>query len=352
MGRMLNILHRVNSAYLTAEDIQRQVGRMIVEPGDFDGPLDVVPVSDPHIFSETQRFAQMQAILQRQQAAPGLYDVRKTEEMFLRQMKVKPDDVLVALPGKQDTPALEENVAATMGQPIVVLPQQDHAAHIKTHLAFMQSPMFGMNPVMMRALLPLMVIHLRDHLLNYYMTQAKEGLRLAKGTGKMPEDNEMVEVEVIVRVQQVIEQEFGQMIQLLGQMDEHAKKMAAEQSQGAQDPSLQIAQMNSELQQSIQQMRSQMEQMKLQAGNEKAQAELQFKQMKLQIDTQIEQAKLQQRMAETQAKLQQDTQISREEMEAKEAMNSSDNQTALVITEANIAAGKRSNLKTGSGINP
>ena len=49
--------------------------------------MDVVPVSDPAIFSETQRFAQIQAIMERARLMPQMYDARKVEEMFLRVMK-------------------------------------------------------------------------------------------------------------------------------------------------------------------------------------------------------------------------------------------------------------------------
>jgi hypothetical protein len=68
---------------------------------DFDGPMDVIPVSDPAIFSETQRFAQTQAIMQRAAQVPQLYDPRKVEEMFLRAMKVPDDEVLQPAPSER-----------------------------------------------------------------------------------------------------------------------------------------------------------------------------------------------------------------------------------------------------------
>jgi chaperonin GroES len=88
MARCFKILHRINSAYLTVEDIEAQSAGLEIDPSDFDGPMDVIPVSDPAIFSETQRFAQTQAIMQRAQTMPQMYDARKVEEMFLRNMKV------------------------------------------------------------------------------------------------------------------------------------------------------------------------------------------------------------------------------------------------------------------------
>ena len=50
MARCFKILHRINSAYLTIEDIKGQEAGLEIDPSDFDGPLDVIPVSDPSIF--------------------------------------------------------------------------------------------------------------------------------------------------------------------------------------------------------------------------------------------------------------------------------------------------------------
>jgi hypothetical protein len=146
-------MHRINSAYLTEEDIEAQKSGLEIRPSDFDGPMDVVPVSDPAIFSETQRFAQVQALMQRSAVVPQLYDQRKVEEMFLRNLKVSDDDVLNPQPGTEDIDPVSENVAAAMGQPVYVLPRQEHIAHMKTHLAFLKSPLFGQNPAIVKTYL-------------------------------------------------------------------------------------------------------------------------------------------------------------------------------------------------------
>jgi hypothetical protein len=179
MARVFKILHRINSAYLTDEVLEGYEAGLEVRPEDFDGPLDVIPVSDPAIFSETQRFAQVQALMQRAAMMPGMYDQRKVEEMFLRAMKIPENDVLQPDLGKDDIDPVSENVAAAMGRPVFVLPKQDHIAHLKTHVAFLKSPLFGMNPAITKTYLYPIAQHLRDHLLNYYLVEAHEAVARA-----------------------------------------------------------------------------------------------------------------------------------------------------------------------------
>jgi diacylglycerol kinase family enzyme len=69
MARMLRVLHRMNGTYLSDEALTDEAGEELASREDFDGPMDVVPVSDPNIFSEAQRFAQVQAVAQRAPAA-------------------------------------------------------------------------------------------------------------------------------------------------------------------------------------------------------------------------------------------------------------------------------------------
>jgi hypothetical protein len=350
MGRVFKILHRINSAYLTEEDVEAQKSGLEITPSDFDGPMDVIPVSDPAIFSETQRFAQTQAVMQRAQAVPALYDPRKVEEMFLRNLKISVDEVLMPAPGAEDIDPVSENVAASMGRPVYVLPKQDHLAHLRTHMAFLQSPLFGQNPAITKTFLYPISTHLRDHLLNYYLSEAHEAVDQAQRKHLIEEDAEQ-QVKIILQVQQIIEQQLGGFAQTLAQVDQAAQQFKP-QPQMPPDSSMQIAQLNAQLQGQLAQQRQATDQAKMQQS-------AQLEQAKLAQSAQLEQAKLasaaearQLDLTAEQMRQQAENQRTSFEVEARMAMNDADNQTAIRLAAAEIASGEKVAVSTGTGINP
>lgn len=347
MARVFQILHRINSAYLTEEDIEAMENGLDVKPEDFDGPMDVVPVSDPAIFSEAQRFAQVQAVQARAAAMPQMYDLRKVEEMFLRNLKLSPDDVLQPQPGQDDVDPVSENVAASLGRPVYVLPKQDHVAHIQTHLAFLKSPMFGMNPAIIKTYIYPMAQHLRDHLLNFYLTQAHQAVQRAERENLISNEAEQ-QVRVIVKVQQIIEQQLANFAQDLAKIDEIAQQFAPQPPQMPQDNSMQIAQLNAQVQQLALQQRAQTDAARLQLEQQKAAqnaqadaAALADKQQARAQDLQREQLR---QIAESQR--------TAAEIDARLQMNDSDNATAMRLAAAEIASGEKIAVSTGTGINP
>ena len=364
MAKCLKVIHRINSAYLTEEDIEACDAGLEIEPSDFDGPMDVIPVSDPSIFSETQRFAQIQAIIQRAAVAPQLYDARKVEEMFLRVMKIPGDEVLVSLPGTDDIDPVSENVAAAMGRPVFVLPAQEHMAHIMVHMAFLQSPLFGANPVIAKTYLYPMAIHLRDHLLNYYLVESHTAISMAQSQSLI-EKEAQAQVSVVLQVQQFIESQLGSFGPQLAQIDQSAQQFAP-QAPVQQDSSLQIAQMNSQLQGQALQQRAAQDQARTQMDQAKMQQQSQIEQTKIQQKAQVDQARLQLDQAKmqldqgaismdaqiAQARLSADAQRTMAELESRERMNSADNDTAKLLAAAEIASGEKVSYSTGTGINP
>ncbi len=339
MTRCFKILHRIDSAYMTEEDVEARVDGLEIDPSDFDGPLDVVPVSDPAIFSETQRFAQIQAIMQRAAVVPQLYDPRKVEEMFLRTLKIPADEVLQPNPGNDNLDPVSENVAATMGRPIYVLPQQDHLAHIMTHMAFLKSPLFGSNPAIAKTYLYPMSIHLRDHLLNYYLVEAHNTVDIAQKKDLIPE-NAADQTKLIMQVQQFIEQQLTGFGQELVQIDQVAQQFAPQPPMPL-DNSMQVAQLGAQVQQQAIQQRAQSDQ------------------ARLQVQTQLEQAKLQDKQQERAEKLEAERikQMSEDQrtvadLAARERMNTADNDTAKLLAAAEMATGEKVSMSTGTGINP
>jgi hypothetical protein len=346
MARCFKILHRINSAYLTTEDIEAQSQGLEIDPSDFDGPMDIVPVSDPAIFSETQRFAQTQAIMQRAQVMPQMYDARKVEEMFLRNMKVPANEVLQPLPGSEDMDPVSENVAAAMSRPIYVLPSQDHMAHLMTHIPFLKSPLFGSNPAIAKTYLYPMATHLRDHLLNYYLVEAHNAVDKAQAEELIPEEAED-QVKIILEVQKFIEQQLGSFAEELAQLDQAAQQFKP-QPPMPPDKTMEVAQLNAQVQGQAMQQRMQVDQAKLQIEQQKMQSQQQLEAAKLQTQQQQASERLQAEQIKQQAE---DMRVAAE-LETRERINTADNDTAKLLAAAEMATGEKVAVSTGGGINP
>jgi hypothetical protein len=346
MARCFKILHRINSAYLTVEDLEAQSQGLEIDPSDFDGPMDIVPVSDPAIFSETQRFAQTQAIMQRAQAMPQMYDARKVEEMFLRNMKVPANEVLQPLPGSEDMDPVSENVAAAMSRPIYVLPSQDHMAHLMTHIPFLKSPLFGSNPAIAKTYLYPMATHLRDHLLNYYLVEAHNAVDKAQAEELIPEEAED-QVKIILEVQKFIEKQLGSFAEELAQLDQAAQQFKP-QPPMPPDKTMEVAQLNAQVQGQAMQQRMQVDQAKLQIEQQKMQSQQQLEAAKLQTQQQQASERLQAEQIKQQAE---DMRVAAE-LETRERINTADNDTAKLLAAAEMATGEKVAVSTGGGINP
>jgi hypothetical protein len=237
-----------------------------------------------------------------------------------------------------------------MGRPVYVLPRQDHIAHMRTHLAFLKSPLFGSNPATVKTYLYPMAQHLRDHLLSYYLTEAHEAVKEAQKRGYIPEEADP-QAQLILRVQTMIEQQLGAFAQELAAIDQAAQQFKP-QPPMPPDNSMQVAQLNAQLQGQIAQQRAQLDQARL------AQ-QAQLEQARLAQQAALEQQKLAQQQADRQAEAQREaTRLAAEAQRAQQAdavryqMNTDDNNTALQLAAAEIASGEKVAVSTGTGINP
>ena len=178
-GRSLKILSRINHWYL--EEMDNQSGTEI-EVRDFAANNDIRPVSDPNIFSETQRLAQAQAVLQMANSAPQLYDLRAAHRRVLKQLKVPAINEILPDPEgvKESNPALE-NVAMSMGRPAAAYPDQDHLSHIKVHLAYAQDPNYGGSPLIGPQFAPHALEHIKQHLTLHYLQSMRAYVAQATG---------------------------------------------------------------------------------------------------------------------------------------------------------------------------
>ena len=168
--RVFKVLGRLNKWYLDEQRRGEIVADLPIKADDFTTNSDVIPVSDPHIFAETQRYAQIQTLASRAAANPDLYNRLAVEKRILKQIKLP--EINEVLPDPQDVkdmnPALE-NVAMTLGKPVGAFPSQDHMAHFMTHLQYAMDPIFGSNPIVAPIFMPACLEHLKQHLTLWYL---------------------------------------------------------------------------------------------------------------------------------------------------------------------------------------
>lgn len=354
MAKMLGILHRLNGMYLNDEEEQEEVGDEIATRADFDGPLDVVPVSDPNIFSEAQRFAQVQAIEQRAQTMPQLYNLRKVEERILDTLKIpNAKELLAPAVEPKEQNAVNENVAASLGRPVLAFPDQDHIAHLKTHLAYLTNPAFGMNPLIAPSYIPVMMNHLKEHIALWYAQSVFDICNEATGSdigedmkglredveGRKSMDRMLAEASAMAV--EYGDQVFASLPPVIQQAQQVMQQFAPPQPM---DPSQVAAQ--------TAQQRMQIDSQRLQIEGQKAAQDAQLEQAKMQADQAEKAQDLQARMAMEQMRQQAEDQRKAAELQARMAMNTEDNRTALELAAAEIASGEKIAVSTGTGINP
>jgi hypothetical protein len=360
MGRMLRILDRLNAHNLDDDRLENEAGEELATRKDFDGVLDVVPVSDPNIFSEAQRYAQVQAVAQRAAALPQLYNLRKVEERLLETLKVpNAKDLLNPPMEPTEQNAVNENVAASLGRPVTAFPEQDHLAHLQTHISYLTNPMFGSNPIFAPVYIPSILNHIKEHVALWYAstvfnvsTEALGGEDLGDMMRDMdPKDREGRRAldRMLAEASTTALTEGSQIFQQIPQIIQQAQQIMQQfQPPMQQDPRL-----------AIEGQKLQLEGQKMQADAQKTQMDAQMAAQKMQMDAQKMQQDAQMDAAELQAKvaIEQQRQQSEDaraaaDLQARMAMNSQDNQTAMALAQAEIASGERFSVSTGTGINP
>jgi hypothetical protein len=148
------LLSRVFKLYLPAEYPYDVVGgQRMIKQADFDDRVDILPVADPNIFSQTQRISLAQTELQLATSNPGIHNMYNAYRHMYEALGVKDiDQILIKpLPPQPKDPALE-HIDALAGKPFQAFPGQDHRAHMTAHLNFMATNMARNNPAVMASL--------------------------------------------------------------------------------------------------------------------------------------------------------------------------------------------------------
>ena len=390
MGRMLRVLHRLNAMYLDDDKLEDTAGEELATRADFEGPMDVVPVSDPNIFSEAQRYAQVQAVAQRAQMLPQLYNLRKVEERILTTLKIPDYEALLnpaVEPDEQN--AVNENVAAALGRPVVAFPEQDHIAHLKTHLSFMLNPALGAGPLFAPTFLGPIVSHIKEHIALWYMQSTLEladsvadNVNLEEvGREDHTKADRQAYDRMLAEASTVVSEKAGEVFADMPPIIEQAQKMMQQYAPPPpMDPSqvaMQTTQQQMQLEGQRMQLQTQRDQAKVQLDGQKLQQDAAITQAKMQMDGQkmqqdatleAQKLALQQQLAEINAQMkqaeaqqdmaklamQQDREDERTaaEIQSRMAMNQADNQTAMTLAEMEALSGEKFSVSTGTGINP
>jgi hypothetical protein len=221
------LLARVFQLYLPPEYPYMVVGgNQSIKQSDFDDRVDVIPVSDPNIFSMAQRVTLAQQQLQLAQAAPQLHNLREAYRRMYDAMGVdNVEAILKPDPGQPEpmSPSTE-NGMAMKGQAPKAFPMQDHPAHIQAHAEFMFTRMVQINP----QLYSMLQAHLCEHISLLAGMQVQEEFK-----------------EQTQQLQQAMQQAQGnqqQMMQLQQAQDQLTNQIAAKQAQIEAEMTMKLAQ--------------------------------------------------------------------------------------------------------------
>jgi hypothetical protein len=154
MKEEFKLLANVFKLYLPPEYPYDVVGgQRTIKQTDFDDKVDIIPVADPNIFSQTQRISIAQTELQLAMANPGIHNMYEVYRNMYSALGIRDIDSILVKPDQPTPkdPALE-HIDALAGKPFQAFPGQDHRAHITAHLNFMATNMARNAPVIMASL--------------------------------------------------------------------------------------------------------------------------------------------------------------------------------------------------------
>lgn len=374
MSMVIEVLYRINKMYITDDEVLDELGEVLAYREDFQGPMDVVPTADPQVFSDVQRLAQLQIVADRAAQFPELYNQRVVEKRLLERTKIpNADELLIPEDLPQNQNAVNENAAMSLGRPVAAFPAQDHLGHLQVHLDFLLSPQFGQNPVISPAFMPAVLGHIKEHIVLWYVNSNYELLMQAsetdeEGMAVIMQDQDPATRKELDRtlaaaspmVMERSQEVFEAIPQIISQTMEAMQQFAPQPPPIPIDPNQQA-----ETQRKAQQdatraegearkdetkrveldKKESIEFAKLSAG-ERAQA----------VVTAREQAKMAAdraaRLEELLVKERAEDERIATQLESDERRNTQDNLTALTISAAELEAGNKSDLSTGTGINP
>ena len=219
---------------------------------DYDS-TDVIPVSDPNAATMAQKIVQYQAVLQLAQSAPQLYNLPLLHRQMIEVLGIKNANKLVPVEDDQiPTDPVQENQNLLTGKPVKAFMEQNHEAHIQTHMSAMQNPkivqLMQMNP-QAPALQAAMMAHINEHIAFEYRKQVEMTIG-APLPGE--EQNKHMAPEM---ADQIAMATAKASLQLLQQAQQQASQQQAQQQM--QDPVVQMQMQELQLKQQDLQLKAQ-----------------------------------------------------------------------------------------------
>ena len=316
-GQEFKLLAKLNAKYLPENfDFALSGSSSVIYAADFNDRIDIIPVSDPNIFSTAQRIAQAQSIMQMANAAPQLHDVYEAYKRMYEAIRIPNIDEVLKKPQEAvRLDPIDENMSLMYGKPIKAFPEQDHDAHIAVHMQFMQDPSLAANPGA-RAMQPLLIAHIAEHVALLYRQRMQSAIGVPLPSVPNLRDPRFSFEDISPEMDMIISQKAAEVVQQSPQM-EPIKALAG---MAKQNP-LQYAQQLAQLEMQSLQQRTQA---KIEADAAKARNQMEIKQAEAQQDMQIEAAKARADLEEKVRKLEAELQLEREKVLAKEVIKRGD----------------------------
>ena len=322
-GQEFKMLAALNAENLPEEFTFAIAGAAeVIYAADFDEKIDIVPVSDPNIFSTAQRISQAQAVLQMAQSAPQLHDLYEAYKRMYEAIRIPNIDEILKKP--EDAPQMDpidENMSVMYGKPIRAFLEQDHEAHIAVHMQFMQDPSLAGNPGA-ASMQPVLIAHIAEHIALLYRLRMQASVAMELPPLPDFRDPKFKFNDVDPEMDRLISQRAAQVVQEAPQMKQiEAIRGVGQQGQGQGNP-LEYAQQLAKLETEALTARTQAQ---IAADQAKAQSNIQIKQAEAKQDMQIEMAKAQADLQAKVTKLEAELQLEREKNAAKLQMEAMKN---------------------------
>jgi hypothetical protein len=321
-GQEFKLLADLNAENLPDEfSFSRAGAAEIIYRADFDDRIDIVPVSDPNIFSTAQRIAQAQAVLEMARSAPQFHDLYAAYKRMYEAIRIPNIDEILKKPEEAVLmDPIDENMSVLYGKGIRAFPEQDHESHIAVHIQFLQDPSLAGNPGA-AAMQPILIAHVAEHIALLYRQRMEASIAMPMPPLPDFKDPEFKFAAIDPEMDRLISQRAAQVVAAAPQMKQIQALTGGQKGQEQGNP-LQYAQQLAQLETEALKARTTAQ---IEADQAKAKSSIEIKQAEARQDMEIDAAKAQQDMQAKIMKLEAELQLEREKNAAKMQMEAMKN---------------------------